>query len=185
MPIGIYEHKKGWHHTEATKQRMSLVRIGIVFSDEQIKKMSEAKKGKIGFWAGKSRPSPSLGTRQKMSTSYNRLIDRHVPRGEDHYLWKGGIEACPPYKHYRNTDYINWRKQVFERDNYTCQNCGARSGRGKAVLLHPHHIKSYTYYKELRYELTNGLTLCVECHKKIHAKNKMEVYLEQCNLQQV
>jgi len=54
-----------------------------------------------------------------------------------------------------------WRIKVFKRDNFTCQHCFVRGGR-----LQAHHIKPYREYLELRHNLDNGLTLCVECHKK-------------------
>jgi hypothetical protein len=54
-----------------------------------------------------------------------------------------------------------WRKAVFERDDYTCQKCGVRGGR-----LNAHHIKSYVLFPELRMDVSNGETLCVDCHKK-------------------
>ena len=58
-----------------------------------------------------------------------------------------------------------WRNEVFERDNYTCQKCNKRGGE-----LNAHHIKSYSKFKELRYEVDNGITVCIECHRKIHKK---------------
>ena len=54
-----------------------------------------------------------------------------------------------------------WRKAVFERDNYTCQICGVRGGK-----LAADHIKPYAIYKEDRWKLENGRTLCDPCHKK-------------------
>lgn len=54
-----------------------------------------------------------------------------------------------------------WRVSVFSRDDYTCQHCGIRGGR-----LQAHHIKPYREYPELRHVLSNGETLCVDCHKK-------------------
>ena len=53
-----------------------------------------------------------------------------------------------------------WRKAVFERDGYACRECGSR-GR-----LHAHHIKPYKAFPGLRHVISNGLTLCVPCHKK-------------------
>ena len=59
-------------------------------------------------------------------------------------------------------------KQVFERDNYTCQKCGDCSGNGHAVELHPHHIQPFATNLALRYDLNNGITLCKSCHRKEH-----------------
>lgn len=57
--------------------------------------------------------------------------------------------------------YEEWRTKIFERDNYTCQECGQRGGK-----LNADHIKPYQAFPELRFEMSNGRTLCVECHKK-------------------
>lgn len=66
----------------------------------------------------------------------------------------------------RNTvEYKEWRSKVFERDNYTCQDCNKKGGE-----LNAHHIKSYATFKELRHEVDNGITLCEGCHKLRHKR---------------
>jgi len=61
-------------------------------------------------------------------------------------------------------EYKEWRKSVYERDNHTCQKCGATS-----VRLNAHHIESYAKNKDLRTILENGVTLCADrCHTNFH-----------------
>jgi len=63
-------------------------------------------------------------------------------------------------------EYKRWRKAIFERDDYTCQICEARGGRGIKVILNADHIKPLSKYIELCFDLNNGRTLCVDCHRK-------------------
>ena len=59
--------------------------------------------------------------------------------------------------------YKLWRKEVFQRDYYTCLICGEKGGE-----LNAHHIKSFKDFPELRFEVDNGVTLCLECHYLKH-----------------
>lgn len=86
-------------------------------------------------------------------------------RGNKNPAWKGGITPKSS-KERKSQRYTLWRKSVFKRDDYTCQECFAKNGNGKAVILHAHHIKSWAKYPELRYIIDNGITLCKDCHKK-------------------
>jgi 5-methylcytosine-specific restriction endonuclease McrA len=79
--------------------------------------------------------------------------------GKNHSRYKGGIKYDKQNKQYRE-----WRKQVFERDNWTCQICK----RKKKIRIVAHHIKSFTDYPESRFEINNGITLCNSCHTQIH-----------------
>lgn len=84
----------------------------------------------------------------------------------------------PPWektdKDYRHTtEYKIWRKSVFERDNFTCAICVQVGGK-----LEAHHIKTFNKFPKLRYELSNGKTLCKSCHKNIHKKVKISAQSE-------
>lgn len=109
-------------------------------------KISKAKKGKPSFIKGK------------------RVDRSKVVTGERHWNWQGGktkwqksVRTCVEYK--------IWREAVFERDDYTCQWCGKRNGNGETIILNADHIKPLSLYPELMYELENGRTLCLPCHK--------------------
>lgn len=59
-------------------------------------------------------------------------------------------------------EYIAWRTAVFERDGYTCQECGAK---GK---LNAHHIRHWQSFRDGRFDVDNGITLCPKCHAAKH-----------------
>lgn len=61
----------------------------------------------------------------------------------------------------RRSEYKDWRKAVFERDNYTCQLCNNND-----TYIHADHIVSWVVSEEKRYDLDNGRTLCFRCHYK-------------------
>ena len=69
-------------------------------------------------------------------------------RGEHNGNWKGGVTSIRK-RDMSTSQYKNWRKSVFERDNYTCI-CGKRGGD-----LAAHHIKPWAYFEDLRYDLLN------------------------------
>ena len=60
-------------------------------------------------------------------------------------------------------DAYNARQYVLKRDNYTCQCCGKH---GDGLKLHVHHIESR---KAGGNAPGNLITLCEDCHKKLHA----------------
>ncbi len=68
-------------------------------------------------------------------------------------------------QHRHSAEYVAWRTSVFSRDDHTCQQCNLRGGK-----LNAHHIKSFNDYPELRYNIDNGITYCLECHKELHRK---------------
>ena len=61
-----------------------------------------------------------------------------------------------------SNEYKQWRQQVYQRDNYKCVLCGSKE------KLNAHHIKSWKDYPALRYDISNGTTLCEKCHIMYH-----------------
>ena len=109
----------------------------------------------------KGRPSTFTGKKHSMTSKEKmKLSATGIHLGKNNGQWKGGI--TPINAKIRNSvQYRDWRLTVFERDNYTCQECG-----GRGVTLHADHIKPFAYYPELRLVIENGRTLCVPCHRK-------------------
>lgn len=61
--------------------------------------------------------------------------------------------------------YKQWRKAVLVRDNNLCKLCGSKKS------LCAHHILDAQSYREYRYDISNGITLCKKCHMYIHKNN--------------
>ncbi len=74
----------------------------------------------------------------------------------------------------KSEKYKKWRMLVFERDGYVCQstNCKFCGNRYGGIKLNAHHIKSFSKYLELRFDINNGITYCENYHLKsgIHEK---------------
>ena len=111
-----------------------------------------------------------VGYKQKRCRSCSNIFRS----GENNSAWKGGI--TPLVRSIRTMmKYNEWRKSVYERDNYTCQEC-----KLVGVALNADHIKPFSKMvrqskvssikeagacREL-WDIDNGRTLCVDCHKK-------------------
>jgi len=78
--------------------------------------------------------------------------------GKRHPFWQGGITK-EKVKIWRSKEYQQWRKSIFKRDNYTCQNCGKTN-----CWIEAHHIKEFAKYPKYRFIVKNGITLCRSCH---------------------
>jgi len=112
-----------------------------------------------------------------------KLSDRI--KGCKNPLWKNGISKIDRLIR-GMSEYLQWRSDIFERDNWICQTC-----RKNGCYLTVHHIKGIHKIivennirnteeakncKEL-WDTNNGVTLCEYCHSltdnyKGHSKNK-------------
>lgn len=86
----------------------------------------------------------------------------YVLRGENHPLWRGGIRTT---RRAVTREYKAWRIAVFRRDNFTCLKCGARGKK-----LNAHHVRHWNTHPECRFDVANGQTLCVLCHRAEHSR---------------
>lgn len=95
-----------------------------------------------------------------------------VIKGRNIWNWQGGDTEFS--QKIRNLlEYKYWRKQIFQRDNFTCQICGKRGTR-----INAHHINAFKNIirtnkiktiedaikcKEL-WDINWGVVLCEKCH---------------------
>lgn len=69
-------------------------------------------------------------------------------------------------REYSDPAYKQFRIDVLKRDKRTCQMPGCKSKK----FLQVHHIQTWANAATLRYEVTNGITLCKECHGSIRGQ---------------
>jgi hypothetical protein len=69
--------------------------------------------------------------------------------------------------------YQKWESAVRSNSPPWCNKCKrGYFNQREPIELCSHHIKSFANYPELRYELSNGIILCQDCHKKYHKTHK-------------
>lgn len=112
-----------------------------------------------------------------------------IPKGENHWLWKGNRNRAQTIRSRLNKV---WTSVIMARDDFTCQKCGCRGGR-----LEVHHssvsfhdivmgitggtaleLLTYDEFEEVSkkvvdaHENVEGITLCVDCHKIVDDKRR-------------
>lgn len=140
---------------------------------EKAKKHSEVmtgkpswNKGKKGFmeWmnlSGLNNGVPWNKGKKGAQVAWNRGIQNVYFIGDKNPNWKGGVTKDAE-KIRKSIEYKKWRTEVFKRDGYACTMCG----ESKSGKLNADHIKPFAYFPELRFEIDNGRTLCIDCHKQ-------------------
>jgi hypothetical protein len=119
-----------------------------IYSEETLKKMGIIHKGKPSCMFGRKH---SFESKKKMS-----LAKLSISENE----WKGFVESVNKRERIRFRNEV--QRQVFKRDDYTCQICGQHGGH-----LQVDHIQPWAEYIELRFDIENCRTLCMACHYKV------------------
>lgn len=71
-------------------------------------------------------------------------------------------------RNYDDPAYKKFRSEVLKRDKFKCQMPGCKNRKN----LNVHHVQTWAGASSLRYEQTNGITLCKYCHKLITGKEQ-------------
>lgn len=83
--------------------------------------------------------------------------------GEKHPAWNPNKTRLQRQKDRKIPENREFIKKCLERDKYTCTVCGCKSKK-----FNVHHLNSYNWYTNGRFDTSNGVTLCEKCHKKFH-----------------
>ena len=109
---------------------------------------------RFGYAWNKGKKGISEETRRKTSLVHTGKLNEKASN------WQGGKTEELERDRFRKP-YKRWQRKVFSRDNFTCQGCGTKN-----KMLHAHHVQSFYSYPELRFDINNGITLCLNCHAK-------------------
>ena len=86
-------------------------------------------------------------------------------RGPLNPRWAGGVGRSAG-RSKGDPSVAAWRRAVFARDKYACRLCDIRPTESGKLCAH--HRVPWSVAPELRFEVDNGVTLCVDCHRIIH-----------------
>jgi hypothetical protein len=120
-------------------------------SAEAISRMSRSR-------VGRSPPNKGKPTRESTKIKLS-CINQGISEGEFNGF-KSDVSKLERDKLYEK----ELHKRCFEREDYTCQAC-----RSRGSILNAHHINSWKFFLEQRYELNNLACLCKSCHKEFHS----------------
>lgn len=152
---GIETRKRGYGNTDIWFKKGHKINVGTKLSPETREKIRQA-----------------------------RLRDGHVPylKNGVHWLkqdgvhspaWRGGVT---PERQviYSSPEWKDAVKEVWQRDNATCQLCGKYHNDDRRGDFHIHHIYPFADYKHLRTNPDALVLLCAECHRFVHSKKNTE-----------
>lgn len=67
------------------------------------------------------------------------------------------------------SDWNSRRTEVYKRDDFKCQDCGARGGPYGSAELHAHHLVPLS--SGGTNDMSNLITVCEACHHHLHSKH--------------
>lgn len=115
---------------------------------------------KVGMW------KTSVGKRLKKAGVILKRSKDYSGK-QRYWLWKGEDYIDPVTRKRNQRLHRKWSLAVRNRDENCCTECGV-----KDIRLEAHHIVNLRecINTQIEFDISNGITLCSACHKKIHRK---------------
>lgn len=102
----------------------------------------------------------------KKKSRYKKSVKRNYK------TYPNGCRYFKSDRDYEDPQYKKFRSDVRRRDGYTCQWPGCTKTR----TIEIHHIRRWTDYPSLRYNVSNGVCLCKFHHSLV--KNQEEYFVQ-------
>lgn len=136
---------------EKWRRNISLGMTGHKIPESVRRKISGSRKGK--------KHSPETIEKIKLATK----------KGAESPNWRGG-RTYYRYLITSSLKYKQFRRGIFERDDFTCQQCFK-----KGFNLNCHHIERFCDNPDRAMDVNNCITLCKKCHVQLHRKAKQKI----------
>ena len=113
-----------------------------------VPKRNTSESRKVKYWGSKGKDNPMYNKRGKLNPN-----------------WQGGKSPFRQMK-YGRSEWKEIRKNILKRDNYFCQICKTKYKKENKLIIH--HWFPICCFPEFIDKEWNLITLCENCHKKIH-----------------
>lgn len=166
MPRGVAINPGERSRKISEKRKLQIPPMtGKKHSEETLKKMSELAKIR-GVSAAFLVKAKEHSDARKGKPPWNKGVSAWWVKGEKSHFWKGGLTDSA-LKRIQTIEWHQIRKEIYKRDNWTCQNCESKCHKRGEIQCH-HIIPHRICQKD---DLRNLITLCVKCHTKVERLN--------------
>lgn len=83
------------------------------------------------------------------------------------------VKTKKPYHPFQSREGRKIRDKVLAKQGY-CERCYSLKGEKNIFKLEVHHVKPWSKFPELAYDLDNLDVLCADCNKKIGNTGKID-----------
>jgi uncharacterized protein YjhX (UPF0386 family) len=163
---GVKLAMRGWtpsdEHREKMRQNAAVARAKL--DDEGRRKQAEAQRGRKAPNKGKKwTPEERAAHMATRTTDEYRRAASERQKGEKSRLWRGGQTEAEKLR-MQGWEWRARRKECYERDNWTCQDCKVKcSNKGPRRIQAHHVIRRRDGGTD---DISNLVTLCLSCHHK-------------------
>jgi 5-methylcytosine-specific restriction endonuclease McrA len=146
------QHSSEW----AAKQPYVKAKIIAANRRPEIRSLHSAR-ATLQWTSPKFSASVSTGVRERNLHAWATPSYREQHSGANHYLTG---QICPWWKPWMSDiqDMFRWNQKIMMMFDSCCAICGTNQN------MCVHHIAPQALYPNLRYDLSNGVALCKECH---------------------
>lgn len=165
IKLELTEESKERRRRQAAEMRTKVTAEGRARQREKMKGRTPPNKGKKA-----SEETKALMRRQRADPEYRRRASERQ-KGEKSVHWRGGFEQRSP----RGFEWKARRLECYERDNWTCQDCGVKCVGGRGARKDLRRIQAHHIVRRRdggSDDLTNLVTLCLGCHARRDQRSK-------------